>query len=41
MKIVSDSSPLIGLSSIGQLNILNCLWNNIIIPEAVYNEDWQ
>lgn len=38
MKVISDSSPLIGLSSIGQLNILKSLWNNIIIPEAVYNE---
>lgn len=38
MKVISDSSPLIGLSSIGQLYILKSLWNNIIIPEAVYNE---
>lgn len=38
MKVISDASPLIGLSSIGRLNLLKSLWNNILIPEAIYNE---
>lgn len=38
MKVISDSSPLIGLSSIGKLNILNTLFKKIIIPEAVFEE---
>lgn len=38
MKVISDSSPLIGLSSINQLDVLKILWGNIIIPEAVFKE---
>lgn len=36
--IISNASPLIGLSSIDRLNILKDLWGRIIIPEAVYGE---
>jgi len=36
--VISNASPLIGLSSINCLHILKELWNEIIIPEAVYNE---
>jgi len=37
-KVVSDSSPLIHLSKIGQLDILRELFGELIIPEAVYRE---
>jgi len=37
-KIISNASPLIGLCSISLLHILKELWNEIIIPEAVYRE---
>ncbi|MFO7792722.1 MAG: hypothetical protein ACQESD_05875 [Thermoplasmatota archaeon] len=37
-KVVSNSSPLIHLSKIGLLDILNELFNEIIVPEAVYDE---
>lgn len=36
--IVSDSSPIIHLSKIGELNLLKELFGEIIIPEAVYRE---
>ncbi len=36
--IVADSTPLIHLSKIGKLEILKQVFNQIIIPEAVYNE---
>ena len=36
--IVADSTPLIHLSKIGKLEILEKVFKNIIIPEAVYNE---
>lgn len=36
--IISNASPLIGLSSIDRLHILKDLWGKIIIPEAVYGE---
>jgi predicted nucleic acid-binding protein len=36
--IISNASPLIGLSAIDQLDILKELWTEIIIPEAVYKE---
>lgn len=38
MKVISDSSPLIGLSSIGKLGILKTLFGKIIIPGAVFEE---
>jgi len=38
MKVVSNASPLINLSIIGELSILKCLYGRIIIPGAVYQE---
>lgn len=38
LKIISNASPLIGLCSIGLLDILKELWDEIIIPRAVYKE---
>lgn len=36
VQVVSNSGPLIALSSIQQLDILKLLFGSIIIPEAVY-----
>ncbi|KJR41967.1 hypothetical protein MCHI_002140 [Candidatus Magnetoovum chiemensis] len=38
MKVISNSSPLIGLSSLSISYVLKELFNEIYIPEAVYNE---
>lgn len=38
MKVVSNSSPLIVLYNCGQLGILQQLFGQVIIPEAVYQE---
>lgn len=38
MIIVSDTTPLISLMKAGQLNVLQNLYGEILIPEAVYNE---
>ena len=38
MKVISNSTPLIALSRIGELELLHSLFDNIIIPCAVYNE---
>ena len=38
MTTVSNSSPLIGLSAIGLLDLLPALYGTIHIPEAVYEE---
>lgn len=38
MKIVSNSTPLIGLASIGRFKLLNDFFGEIIIAEAVYDE---
>jgi len=38
MKVVSNASPLIGLSRIGRLQVLKELWQEILIPDAVYRE---
>lgn len=37
-KVVSNASPLIGLSSIKELNLLKDLFNGITISTAVYDE---
>jgi predicted nucleic acid-binding protein len=39
--VVSNSSPLIGLTQIQQLDLLESLFGNIIIPQAVANETAQ
>ncbi|MBE7443770.1 MAG: DUF3368 domain-containing protein [Planctomycetia bacterium] len=38
LKVISNASPLIALTGINLLHILNDLWKEIIIPEAVYKE---
>ncbi len=38
MIVISDTTPLIGLASIGRFEILQELFGQIIIPQAVYNE---
>jgi len=38
MIIVSNTTPIISLSSIGKIDILKDLFNEIIISEAVYDE---
>lgn len=38
MKIVSNSTPLIALSRIKELDILRALFGTIMVPIAVYNE---
>ena len=38
MKIVSNTTPIISLSSIGKIEILKYIFQEIIIPQAVYEE---
>ncbi|MDB9391848.1 hypothetical protein PN432_13115 [Microcystis aeruginosa CS-579] len=38
MKIIVNSTPIIALSLINQLDLLNQLFNEVIIPWAVYQE---
>jgi len=38
MIVVSDSTPLITLMKAGRLNILEGLFGEVLIPEAVYSE---
>jgi len=38
MKVISNSSPLIALSSIKELDLIRKLWGRIIIPRAVFTE---
>lgn len=38
MIVVSDTTPLIGLSSIGRLEILHELFGDVYIPQAVFDE---
>lgn len=38
MVVVSDSSPLIILSKLGQLEVLRTLFNTVLIPPEVYDE---
>ena len=38
MIVVCDASPIIGLSSVGQLDLLRQLYQGIVIPEAVARE---
>ena len=37
-KVVSNTTPLIALADIGQLELLHKLYGEIYIPEAVLNE---
>jgi predicted nucleic acid-binding protein len=36
--IVSDTSPIINLAVVGQLNLLHQLYDEVVIPAAVYEE---
>jgi len=38
VKVISNSSPIILLSKVGRLHILQALYKEIVIPEAVYKE---
>ncbi len=38
MKVVSNTTPLIGLASIGQFDLLRQLFGEVLIPHAVYDE---
>lgn len=38
MIVVSNTSPITNLAAVGQLNLLQQLYSNIIIPQAVYQE---
>ena len=38
MKVISNSSPLINFGTLGRLDILQTLYRNLFIPEAVYHE---
>ncbi len=38
MIVVSDTSPITNLAAIGQLDLLQKLYNHIVIPQAVYDE---
>jgi len=41
MKVVSNTSPLIGLAKIGRLALLQQLFQQIMIPRTVYEEFFQ
>ena len=38
MIVISDTTPLISLMKIGQLNLLNHLFGEVQIPSAVFEE---
>jgi uncharacterized protein len=38
VKVVCNSSPLIALLSVNKIDILNKLFGEVLIPEAVFNE---
>jgi uncharacterized protein len=38
MMVVSNTSPMISLAAIGQLDLLRSLYGTVIIPQAVYDE---
>ena len=38
MIVISDTTPIITLSKIKRLDLLQKLFENIMIPKAVYNE---
>jgi len=38
VKTVSNATPIISLSSIGKIELLRDIFQNIIIPQAVYDE---
>jgi predicted nucleic acid-binding protein len=38
MIVVSNTSPIIGLAAVGQLDLLCALWGQVLIPQAVRDE---
>lgn len=38
MKVVSNATPIISLSTIGRISLLHQLFGKIYIPREVYNE---
>lgn len=36
MIVVSNTSPVINLAMVGQLNLLQKLYGQVVIPQAVY-----
>ncbi|GGA47859.1 hypothetical protein [Okeania sp. KiyG1] len=38
MIVVSDTSPITNLSAVGALELLDQLYDRVIIPQAVYDE---
>ena len=38
MIVISDTSPIINLAIVGELELLRQLYDKVIIPQAVYNE---
>jgi predicted nucleic acid-binding protein len=38
MIVVSDTSPIINLAAVGQLELLHKIYGEIAIPQAVYHE---
>jgi predicted nucleic acid-binding protein len=38
MIVVSDTSPVINLAAVGELELLEKLYTRILVPEAVYHE---
>lgn len=38
MKVIINSSPLISLALVGQLELLPKLYSEVIVPKSVYNE---
>jgi predicted nucleic acid-binding protein len=38
MKVIVNATPIIALSGINQLELLNQLFNEVITPQAVYEE---
>ena len=36
--VISNASPLIGLCTIDRLHVLKELWDEVVIPDAVYKE---
>ncbi|HEX6122986.1 MAG TPA: DUF3368 domain-containing protein [Ktedonobacterales bacterium] len=38
MSVISNTSPIINLAAVGQLDLLGHLYGHILIPQAVYDE---
>lgn len=38
MIVISDTSPIINLAAVGQIDLLQRLYTSIVIPQAVYDE---